>query len=80
MLLDNETTFSLLNADLSVMVGQVNAVLSIPMGSHSSSNGHIYDQSIYSTGKNTICLGVFAKYFHLFNLCFDNKGSVIMQL
>jgi len=59
------TTFSLLNADLSVMVGQVNTVLSIPMGSYSSSNSHIYDQSIYSTGKNNaICLGMFAKYFN----------------
>lgn len=75
------STVSLLNAGLSVMVGQVDTVLSSPMGGHSSSNGHIYDQSIYSTGKNTICLGMFANDFNFnFHIFFDNMGRVIMQL
>lgn len=36
---------------LSVMVGQVNPIFSCPMGKHPYSNGHIYDQGIYFTGK-----------------------------
>lgn len=41
---------------LSVMVGQVNPIFSFPMGCHSYSNGHIYDQGIYFTGKSMSCL------------------------
>lgn len=45
----------LLISGLSVMVGQVDPIFSGPMGVHSYSNGHIYDQGIYFTGKSMWC-------------------------
>ena len=43
-------TVSVCFADLSIMVRQVNAVLYCAVGSHTSTNGHLHDQSVHTTG------------------------------